>query len=149
MCIRDSNGTVPADDIIDMKWKSGAITSNAGWQTNGLHSIGYTAGAGGAVTQATSRTTGVTLNAPAGRVTLVSAAGSTTPAKFTLTNSLIGLNDTIIVNVKNTGTQANVYDCTVNKPTAAGSVDIWFWSISGTAVDVFAIDFTIIGGATA
>ena len=42
----------------------------------GAGSLGYTTGSGGAVTQATSRTTGVTLNKTNGAITLVSAAVS-------------------------------------------------------------------------
>src|SRR5690242_19464331 len=45
---------------------AGQILSTAG---NGN---GYATGAGGSVTQATSRTTGVTLNTPTGAITLVS-----------------------------------------------------------------------------
>jgi hypothetical protein len=44
--------------------------------------IGYATGAGGTVTQLTSRTTGVTLNKVAGQITLFSAAGTTTWQTF-------------------------------------------------------------------
>jgi hypothetical protein len=47
--------------------------------------IGYYTGA--AFTQGTSRTTGVTINAYAGAITLFSAAGSATAASFTVTDS--------------------------------------------------------------
>ena len=67
--------------------------------------IGYTASAQGAVTQATDKSTGVTLNKSAGRITMNNAAlASNTAVSFTLTNSLISANDTIIVNVSGGGT---------------------------------------------
>lgn len=45
---------------------------------------------GGAVTQATSRSTGVTLNAPAGQITMNAASlAAGAEAKFTVTNSFV------------------------------------------------------------
>ena len=60
---------------------TGAVTSS------GTAGVGYATGAGGAVTQITSRTTGVTLDKTTGSITLVRAAGSPTLASFTVTNS--------------------------------------------------------------
>jgi len=65
--------------------------------------LGYNtgSGAGGSVTQLTSRTTGVTLNTPTGEITLFAAAISGHSAdEFTLTNSTIGANDTVVVAIK-------------------------------------------------
>jgi hypothetical protein len=63
-------------------------------------SIGYTTGLGGAVTQGTSRTTGVTLNAPSGQITLFAANLAVHDAdEFTLTNSFIAATDIIVVNI--------------------------------------------------
>ena len=96
-------------------------------QTNGL---GYSAG-GGAVTQATSRTTGVTLNKPCGSITLVSAAGSTTPATFTVTNSFVEATDTVVVCQKS-GT--DLYTLSVSA-VAAGTFNITFNTTSGTTTE--------------
>lgn len=64
-----------------------SITSSGG-------GIGYTTGAGGAVTQATSRTTGVTLNKLTGTITMFSAAqASQALVTFTFTNSFIASTD--------------------------------------------------------
>jgi len=61
--------------------------------------IGYGAGAGGTVTQATSKSTAVTLNKPSGRITMNSAALPTgTWVDFQLSNSVIGASDCFLVN---------------------------------------------------
>ncbi len=67
--------------------------------------FGYTAAAQGTVTQATSKSTGVTLNKSAGQITMNAAAlAGSTAVSFTLTNSLISANDVLILNVGSGGT---------------------------------------------
>ena len=67
--------------------------------------IGYSTAAQGAVTQATSKSTGVTLNKSAGKITMNGAAlAAGTTVLFTLTNSTISANDVMIVNVGAGGT---------------------------------------------
>ena len=67
--------------------------------------FGYTAAAQGTVTQATSKSTGVTLNKSAGQITMNNAAlAGATAVSFTLTNSLISTNDLLILNVGSVGT---------------------------------------------
>jgi len=62
--------------------------------------IGYTAAAQGTVTQATSKSTAVTLNKPAGRITLNNAAlAGNTAVTFNLNNTLISANDILVLNV--------------------------------------------------
>jgi hypothetical protein len=62
--------------------------------------LGYTAEAQGTVTQATDKSTAVTLNKPAGRITMNGAALNTaTNATFTLNNSFISANDTVILTI--------------------------------------------------
>jgi hypothetical protein len=107
-------------------------------------SLGYGTGAGGTVTQATSRVTGVTLNKPTGAITLFTAAGSATAATFTVTNTLVAATDTVVLSVKS-GT--NVY-LTAVTAVAASSFNITFWTTGGTASDAPVINFAIIKGAT-
>jgi len=107
--------------------------------------LGYGTGAGGTVTQATSRTTGVTLSKPTGAITMFSAAGSATAATFTVTNTLVAATDTIILNQKS-GT--NLYDLLVTA-VAAGSFNITFQTTGGTATDAPVINFALIKGVTA
>jgi len=74
--------------------------------------IGYSAAAQGTVTQATDKSTGVTLNKSAGRITMNNAAlAGGAVVSFILTNSLISANDTMIVNISSntTGSAAGAY----------------------------------------
>ena len=61
--------------------------------------LGYSSAAQGTVTQATSKSTGVTLSKSAGQITMDAAAlGATTNVTFTLTNTLLSLKEVVIVN---------------------------------------------------
>lgn len=106
--------------------------------------VGYSTGAGGAVTQTTSRTTGVTINKPCGAITLVSAAGGTAWQSFTVTNSLVAATDTIIVNQKS-GTDKYMIHVTA---VAAGSFVITFATTGGTTTEQPVFNFAIVRGVT-
>lgn len=114
---------------------TGAITSSSA--TGG---IGYATGAGGAVTQITSRTTGVTLSKVSGAITLVSAAGSATPATFTVTNTTVAATDTIVVSQKSGADLYNILVTTV----AAGSFAITSYTTGGTTTEQPVFNFAII-----
>lgn len=105
--------------------------------------VGYEAGAGGAVTQLTSRTTGVTLNTVTGAITLFAAAGSATPASFVVTDSAVAATDTIQMSVKS-GT--NSYLAYVSQ-VAAGSFTVTFSATVGTASDSPVFNFAVVKGA--
>lgn len=106
----------------------------------GSAGVGYAVGSGGAVTQATSRTTGVTLNKTNGAITLVSAAGQAGWQSFTVTNSLVAATDTIIVNQKS-GTDKNMIHVTA---VAAGSFEITFATTGGTTVEQPVFNFAVV-----
>lgn len=124
---------------------TGAITSPRAIVSTGTGGVGYATGAGGAVTQATSRTTGVTLNKATGAVTLVSAAGSTTPASFTVTNSTVAATDVVVLSQKS-GTDK--LDLSVSA-VGAGSFEITFNTKSGTTTEQPVINFAVIKGVAA
>ena len=87
--------------------------------------FGYTTAAQGAVTQLTSKSTGVTLNKSAGRITMNAAAlAGATAVSFTLTNSFISANDVMVLCVS-AGSVADVttYTTYVNG-LASGSAGI-------------------------
>lgn len=107
--------------------------------------VGYATGAGAAVTQASSRTTGVTINANCGQITLVSAAGSATPASFTVTNSKVADGDVIILN-QNSGTDLLELHVT---DVAAGSFQITFFTTGGTTTEQPVINFAVIKAVAA
>jgi len=106
--------------------------------------VGYATGAGSTVTQGTSRTTGVTINAVTGAITLVSAAGSSSYNTFTVTNSAVAATDVIIVNQKS-GTDK--YETFVSN-VAAGSFNITFSDTSGTTTEQPVFNFAVIKGVT-
>lgn len=114
-----------------------------GWFRNYRAGVGYTQGLGSAVTQATSRTTGVTINAPTGTIKLVSAAGSATAASFTVTNSFVEVNDTIVVS-QQSGT--DLYEIFVTN-VAAGSFKITSFTTGGTTTEQPVFNFAILKGA--
>lgn len=107
--------------------------------------IGFDTGAGGTVTQATSRTTGVTLSKVSGAITLFSAAGSVTPTTFTVTNTTVAATDTPIV-VQKSGTDLYIIHVTA---VAAGSFNITFWTTGGTTTEQPVFNFNIIKGVAA
>lgn len=122
-----------------------SLTATGAIVSTGTAGVGYATGAGGTVTQGTSRTTGVTINKRCGAITMFSAAGSATAASFTVTNSTVGANDVIILN-QASGT--NLYDLLVTAVTA-GSFNITFLTTGGTATDAPVINFAVIDGVAA
>ena len=122
-----------------------SLTATGAIVSTGTAGVGYATGAGGAVTQITSRTTGVTLNKTAGAITLVSAAGSATAATFTVTNSTVAATDVIILNQKS-GT--DLYDLMVTA-VAAGSFNLTFRTTGGTTTETPVFNFAVIKAVAA
>jgi hypothetical protein len=95
-----SDDTVNALQVVGGIKGSGLIQSSSA--TGG---VGYATGAGGTVTQATSKATGVTLNTVCGTITLNSASlAATTSVAFTLTNSAIAATDLVMIQHDSVGT---------------------------------------------
>lgn len=119
----------------------GAILATASIKSMGsTQGIGYATGAGGAVTQLTSRTTGVTINKVCGAITLFAAAPAVGAwVSFTVTNSAVAATDVPRVAVKS-GTNTYIAQVTA---VAAGSFQISFASILGTASDSPVLNFDI------
>jgi hypothetical protein len=107
--------------------------------------IGYTAAAQGTVTQATDKSTAVTLNKPAGRITMNGASLNTaTNATFTLNNSFISANDTVILTISGGQTTPGSYNVFANS-LGAGTVSITLRNISGGSLsEAVVINFAII-----
>jgi hypothetical protein len=107
--------------------------------------IGYTAAAQGAVTQLTSKSTAVTLNKSAGVITMNNASLATaTNATFTLNNSLISANDTVILTISGGQATAGSYNVFANA-LSAGSVSITLRNISGGSLsEAIVINFALI-----
>ena len=118
------------------------------WDGTILHAtagIGYATGAGGAVTQLTSRTTGVTLDTICGAITLFSAAGTATWQTFTVTNAAVAATDVVRVCQKS-GTDLNMIHVT---NVAAGSFKISFATTGGTTTEQPVFNFSIMKAVAA
>jgi len=104
---------------------------------------GYITGEGGAVTQATSKSTGVTLNTKCGQVTMNAAAlAADTTVSFTLTNSTIAATDVLVLNHVSGGTAGSYL---LNAQAAAGSASINVRNITGGSLSqAIVIGFAVI-----
>jgi len=109
---------------------------------------GYVAGEGGTVTQATSKSTAVTLNKKCGTVTMHNAAlAADAIVSFTLTNSTIAATDVVVLNHASAGT-AGKY--ALNAQAAAGSASINVTNISAGALsEAIVIRFAVIKAVAA
>lgn len=130
---------------------SGASTlSGAVRSTSPTAGIGYGTGAGGAVTQITSRATGVTLNKISGAITTDAtslAAGA--EATFTVTNSACAVGDVPVVVARSGQTAATSIPYV--SAVAAGSFDITLSNLNGSTADTGAmiINFVILKAVSA
>jgi hypothetical protein len=108
--------------------------------------IGYAAAAQGAVTQLTSKSTGVTLNKSMGRITMHNASlASQAVVLFTLTNSTIGVNDVIAVSISGGGTVGAYWPYVASL--AAGSAVIGlFNNTAGPLAEAVIVNFAVIHG---
>lgn len=107
--------------------------------------IGYSTKAQGAVTQITSKATAVTLTSSAGRITLNNAAlAAQTNVSFTLNNSFISANDTLIVTISG-GATIESYNCWVNS-LGAGTASITLRNITAATSlsEAVIINFALI-----
>ena len=103
---------------------------------------------GGAVAQATNKTTAVTLNSLTGQITLQNTAlGNGAIATFTLNNSKIAATDVIVVNHHSVGTLGGYV---ISAHTVVdGSCKITVSNQAGEAkAEAIVLSFAVIGGAT-
>ena len=108
--------------------------------------LGYAAGAQGTVTQATSKSTGVTLNKSAGRITMNNEAlAGNTAVSFTLTNNLISANDVVILNISG-GATAAAYTTYVSSMTTGSAVITLRNLTAGSLSEAAILNFSIIHG---
>jgi len=108
--------------------------------------LGYTVAAQGTVTQATDKSTGVTLNKGAGQITMNNAAlAGTTAVSFTLTNSYISANDILILNIGSGAVADPVAYIVYVSSLGAGSAVITLRNLTATSrSEALVINFAII-----
>lgn len=106
--------------------------------------LGYTANAQGTVTQATDKSTAVTLNKSAGRITMNAASlAAATNVSFTLNNSFISANDTLILTISGGATVA-AYNVWVNS-LSSGSASITLRNTTaGALAEAVIVNFALI-----
>jgi hypothetical protein len=153
--VQAENATGTAWNILDGRGNGGGVKVTidgngkgsflGGAVVNGVNGLGYATGAGGTVTQATNKSTAVTLNKPTGQITMNNAAlAAGASVNFSLTNSLIATTDIVVVNcVSNSAYQVVCQSC------GGGSATIRITNITGGSLsEAVGINFAIIKGAT-
>jgi hypothetical protein len=111
--------------------------------------LGYGTGAGGEVTQGTSRTTGVTLSKPTGKIILFSkAATAGLVDSFTVTNTLVAATDVIQLSFQSCTVDATDIYIPVVSQVSAGSFRVSIYTPAATASEAPVLNFAIIKGAT-
>lgn len=108
--------------------------------------VGYKTGAGGTVTQITSKSTGVTLNTLSGGITMNNAAlAAATIVSFVVTDTSVANTDVIIVNHLGGGTPGAY---TINARVGVGSFAIDVRNnTAGSLSEALQISFAVIKGA--
>ena len=111
---------------------------------------GYGAGAGGAVTQATSKSTNVTLDKPVGRITMHNAAlAANTTVGFALNCSFIAATDIILLTIVDASV-SNGANYNVWASVGSGGALIKLRNVSaGSLSEAVQINYAVIKGATA
>jgi hypothetical protein len=125
------------------------LTGTSIKSTSATGGVGYGTGAGGAVTQATSSSTGVTVNTPTGQITtvaLTTAAGA--EERFTVTNSSVAATDVVVLATTYNG--AGTVSLSVQK-VSAGAFDVVITNLhaSNALNALMVINFAVIKGVAA
>jgi hypothetical protein len=132
---------------------SGTAITSGNMTTSGTvltsNALGYSTGAGGTVTQLTSKSTAVTLNKTTGQITTHNAAlGAAGEVSFTVDNSTVAATDTVVVNIATGGT-SNTYIASVRN-VDAGSFRIMIGNMSGSSrSEALVLNYAVIKGVSA
>ena len=130
--------------------QTGALTGASSIKsTHATAGIGYGTGAGGAATQATDRTTGVTLNKICGAITTNNASlAAGAEATFTVTNSAVAATDVVVVSLKDATPTSGALSIPFVTDVADGSFKITLTNLSADTADVGAsvINFVVLKG---
>lgn len=111
--------------------------------------VGYATGTGGTVTQATDKSTGVTLNKRCGQITMNNASlSAATEVSFTLTNSVIAATDVVMVCI-GSGATAGAYNVQCDA-VAGGSCRISIGNMSsGSLSEAIVLNFVVVKAVNA
>lgn len=136
-------GGVSIGDTVDPG--AGSLTATAAIKSKGAtQGVGYATGAGGTITQITSRATGVTLSKVAGDITLLAAVNAATSAAtavtITVTNTTVAATDNIVINQKSGTDKYMIFVTNV----AAGSFQITWFTTGGVTNESPVFHFSVI-----
>lgn len=120
-----------------------SVFKGSALSTSASGGIGYSTGAGCAVTQGSSRTTGVSCTGTTGAITLVSAAGSTSFNTFTVTDTSVAATDTVLVSQKSGTDKYEIFTTAVT----GGTFNITFATTGGTTTEQPVFNFVVIKGS--
>jgi hypothetical protein len=146
----DGGTTITVYDLNrPLSFFTNAITSASSIKsTSDTAGVGYGTGAGGTVTQASSKATGVTLNKVSGQITMNAASlAAADEVSFTFTNSTIAATDVVFTAISS-GATAGAYNTHVDA-IAAGSCRISITNFSaGPLAEAIVLNFVVIKGVT-
>lgn len=116
--------------------------------TRGTGALGYGTGAGGTVTQLTSKGTAVTLNKPTGTIIMNnSALAANTQIGFIVNNSIFTIGDGVFLNITGGVFEYGLYSL-IPSMSVNGSFYIYIKNTTGSSLsDSVQIKFTIVKGA--
>jgi hypothetical protein len=116
------------------------------FETVAGNAIGYPVGLGGAVTQETSKATGVTLNKVTGAITTHNASlTGGAEVDFIVTNSFVAATDVPVVAIKS-GVTTGTYIASVSA-VGAGQFTVTLSNVGTTAGEALVISYVVLKGA--
>jgi hypothetical protein len=153
-----TSGTVGlegGDLSFQTKLSTGALAEKARLYSDGafllssVGGLGYGTGSGGTVTQATSKSTSVTLNKTNGQIVMNNAAlaaGAT--VSFTFLNSTIATTDVVVISCAS-GSAASAYRAGISQ-TTSGAATVTVTNFSGGSLsEALVLNFAVIKAVTA
>jgi hypothetical protein len=142
-----SNVAITGGAISGVTIGASTVEATTSILNSGAGGVGYTTGAGGTITQNTSKANAVTLNKSTGQITMNGAAlAAGTIVSFTLNNTTIAATDLLVINHVSVGT---VGAYTFNAQCGANSATINVRNNSaGSLSEAIVLRFAVIKGAT-
>jgi hypothetical protein len=139
----DAQGAATSFQFLDPVSCTSSITSSGG-------GIGYATGAGGAATQATSKSNAVTLNTLTGQITTTAdSMAANTITVFQVNNSNVAATDVVIVNIGSGPASASAYRASVTV-VQNGLFKIMLENRSaGALAEALTLNFAVIKAVTA
>jgi hypothetical protein len=151
----DHTSTAQGTKLVWSITANGSATLSDKWTLDqdgslrGVGALGYATGAGGTQTQGTSKSTGVTLNALCGEITMHNASlNSATLVSFVLTNNKIASGDVIILNHVSGGSNIGKYHLNGRCGSGSATIDVIQYTGGGLS-EAIVIRFMILKGVTA